>query len=246
MLVDDRAGSKDLMKYRTIKEIATLTRLDSGDVAIAGNGPQGDVLVGVEVKSTWDVLSSANTGRLQATQVPAMLKTYDVSWLLQYGTYRPSPTDGSLQIRKKGKWTSFAIGSKYVPYGYIEALFFDLAALGVKVKHVSDMAEAAAWLGVLYRWWQKPWKAHKGMRTFDRSRDVTLMPSMDQDVYLRAKIAAQLPGVGFERAVAVANHFTSVVHMVTADEGEWAKVPGIGKVVARSAVRAMHNGVDSQ
>ena len=73
MLIDDRAGSRDLIKYEPVRSTGELCRLDSADVCLTGNGPNDAVLIGVEVKSIWDLISSINTGRLQATQIPAML-----------------------------------------------------------------------------------------------------------------------------------------------------------------------------
>jgi hypothetical protein len=166
-----------------------------------------------------------------------MLEAYDVSWLLIHGTYRPG-LDGRLQMLRGKGWKSISLGKRAVPYGYLEGLLFDLAALGVRVKQVRDLAEAAFWLGVLHRWWSKPWHKHKGLRTFDQSRNISLMPGVDPETLLRARVAAQLPGVGFERALSVARHFPSIVDMINADASEWEQVPGIGKVIARAVWRA--------
>lgn len=239
VLIDDRAGSADLVKYPPLDKLGVLTRLDSADIAFSGNGPDGAVLVGVEVKSVWDLLSSSNTGRLQGTQIPAMLKEYDVSWLLSHGVYRASARDYGLLVQRRGRWKQFSIGSRPVPYGYLESLLIDVVLTGVKVKHVLDIREAATWIGVLYRWWSKPWGKHKGMRTFDRSREVSLMPGVDGGMLVRARVAAQLPGLGFERAVAAARYFPSIADMMNATAKEWAEVPGIGKVIADAAVVAI-------
>jgi ERCC4-type nuclease len=237
--VDDRTGSRDLMKYKSISSCGELCRLDSADVMLIGNGPNdATTLVGVEVKSVWDVLSSANTGRLQATQIPAMLRTYDVSWLLYYGGHRVA-RDGILEVFRHGHWASLKIGNRPVPCGYLEALLLDLSVLGVSTHRALDMAEAAQWIGVLARWWSKPWGKHRGMHTLDRSRDVSLMPGMDPAIHQRAKVAAQLPGVGFERAVAAARHFPSVQSMINATADEWALVPGVGRVIAKAVTEAV-------
>lgn len=238
MLVDDRTGSRDLMGYEPVRSVGLLCRLDSADVAITGNGPDGPILVGIEVKSVWDVLNSANTGRLQATQIPAMLATYDVNWLLYYGGHRAG-RNGILEVQRRGKWEPVKLGSRPVPYGYLEAMLIDISTVGVSVHRALDVAEASAWLGVLYRWWSKPWDKHHGMRTLDKSRGISLMPGMTAEVLQMTKVAAALPGVGFERAVAAANHFDSVQDMINADEAEWALVPGVGKVVANAVVRAV-------
>lgn len=239
VLVDDRAGSRDLIKYEPLKSYGELCRLESADVVMTGNGPDNtELTVAVEVKSIWDLLSSASTGRLQATQVPAMLEQYDVSWLLYYGGHRVA-RDGMLEVFKNGRWQTLRLGSRPVPSGYVEALMLDMTTVGVHVHRTYDVAEAVQWLGVLHRWWAKPWEKHHGMHTLDKSRDVSLMPGMTRGTLQKAKVAAALPGVGFERAVAAARHFRSVREMVNADAREWCVVPGIGKVVAKAVTVAV-------
>jgi ERCC4-type nuclease len=88
VLVDDRAGSKDLILKPCLRGIAELSRLNFGDVMIAGNGPKGSVAVGIEVKSIWDLVASAANGRLMDTQITGMLGDYSHCWLLVYGSWR--------------------------------------------------------------------------------------------------------------------------------------------------------------
>ena len=238
--IDDRAGSKELVIHPPLDKVGELCRLESADVMIVGKGPDEAMLIGVELKSMSDLISSISTGRLQATQIPAMLKEYDVSWLLHYGRYRACPVTGNLQIlRRNNSWANHKIGSRLVPYGYIESMLLTIAALGVKIKRVATYYEAAQWIAILYRWWQKDWEKHRGMRAFDNSRNLGLLPHMDQGQALRAKVAAQLPGVGFERALAAAKHFTSVEQMILADPSEWSSIPGIGKVIAWAVKEAV-------
>ena len=244
--IDDRAGSRDLVEYTPLDRLGELTRLDSADAQFVGNGPDDTpALVGVEVKSISDLLSSADTGRLQATQLHRMRECYDQPWVCFYGAYRCG-MNGELRIAHGKLWRQHYVGKRAVPYGYIEGLLVEMQVQGVRVKHCEDVAEVAQWIGVLYRWWQKRWTEHKAMRTFDNSRDIALAPGMDDGVHYRARLASRLlptrggrGGVGFERAVAAAQHFGSVAAMVAATEQEWAKVPGIGKVLARAIVRAV-------
>jgi hypothetical protein len=236
--VDDRAGSIDLIKHEPLLSTAEVTRLDSGDVMFCGNGHAGPVLVGIEVKSIYDVVSSINTGRLAATQLPALLATYDVTWLLIYGTYGPG-VGGRLETYRGKRTRGFRLGSRHVPYGYLEGFLCDLAASGVAIKTVGSEYAAAQWIGVLHRWWSKSWDKHKGLRAFDRSRQVGLVPGVDPDTHFRACVASQLPGLGYERAMAAAAYFPSVVSMVTADVSDWQRVPGVGKVIAGAIVEAI-------
>ncbi len=243
VLIDTRAGSKELIHYPPIDVIGELCLLDSADAMIIGNGPDGEnsMMIGVEIKSMWDLMQSAGNGRLQATQVPAMLEMYNVPWLLTYGQYRPHPKTGQLQIARKGVWTNYAQGKRPVPYGYIEGLLFSLTVAGIHVKRVLTIEEAAVWIGCLARWWWKPWDEHKSMRKFDKSqKKVSWMPEMaDEGELLRATVAAQLPGIGYERGVLAARHFKSIRAMILASADEWAAIPGIGKVIGKAVERAV-------
>lgn len=246
MLIDDRAGSRDLIGYSPLTSTSELTRLDSGDALITGNGPNDSVLlIGVELKTISDLLSSTATGRLQATQLPAMLKHYDISYLLYYGHYR-SGRKGELQTyrytkrRKRYEWRSIPISrSRLIPYSYLDSFLLTLSAVGVRLKHVESITHAALWLGILEKWWSKPWDKHRALHTFDNSSTISLLPGLDPDVLQRARVAQQLPGVGFERAVAAARHFSSIRDMMNATAEQWEEIEGIGKVVAKAVERAI-------
>lgn len=238
ILIDDRAGSKDLVSHSPLDELGTLCRLDSADVAFPGNGPGGAITVGVEVKSIFDLISSADTGRLQATQLPAMQRDYDAIYLLYYGLYRPHPNNHSLQLYRRGKWVNHSLGKRAVPYGYVESFLLTLESTGLHTKRTGSIEEAAQWLGCLYRWWSKPWSKHRGLHTFDNSRNLA-MPEVSPELRIRARVAAQLPGVGYEKAMAAARHFATVSEMVNASADDWQEVPGIGKVLAKSIRRSL-------
>lgn len=234
-MIDDRAGSSQLAH---LIPGSHLVRLPSADVAFPGHGPDGEVLVGVEVKSVQELVSAIQSGRLQGTQVPGMLGDYDVVWVAYYGLYRRGG-EGELEMWRGGEWRAWSIGKRPVPWSYVESFLMTLAASGVRVKHAHSLKELAHWVHLLARWWGKAWGKHRGLCGFDNSRVPTLMPGMDEREHMRAKMAMCLPGVGYERARAVAAHFPSVEEMVGATEGEWEEVVGVGKVVARAVKEAM-------
>jgi len=66
-------------------------RLESGDAAFVGTGPQGSVSVGIERKKYDDLIRSWASGSL-ADQLRRMLETYDVVVLLQEGEVRYDQT----------------------------------------------------------------------------------------------------------------------------------------------------------
>ena len=236
MIVDDRAGSRELVFISPLDEIACLSRLEAGDVSITGNGPTGLLSIGVEVKSVDDLLQSEGNGRLR-DQLESMLKAYDVNWLLTYGQYRAGPFN-RLEIMR-GRWRTHRIGKHDVPYGYLEGTLLTANVAGISHKHVYDEEQAAAWLAVLERWWDKPWGKHRAFHKFNRAGDQSVIPDIAPDVLQRMRIAADLPGVGWERALAAAVSFPSVKSMINATEREWCDVPGIGKVIAKQIIRAV-------
>ena len=236
MLIDDRAGSRELALIPPLNEIAMITRLDAGDVAITGNGPTGLLSIGVEAKSVSDLLQSEGNGRLR-DQLECMLKCYDVSWLLTYGQYRAGPFN-RLEVMR-GRWRTHRVGNHDVPFGYLEGVLLTANAAGVSHKHVHDEEQAAAWLAVLERWWDKPWDRHRSFHKFNRSGAHGVVPDIAPDLLQRMRIAADLPGVGWERALAAAVSFPSVKSMINATEREWCDVPGIGKVIAKQIIRAV-------
>ena len=239
IFIDDRAGSSDLIDYPPLFGISTLTRLDHGDICFSGCGPKGkNLLIGIELKSISDLISSTECGRLQATQIPGMLKTYDESWLLYYTPYKITKRS-CIQIYKGRRWWDYKLGKRPVTTSYIERVLLTLTAAGVHVKHVNNMAEAAIWTNELYSWWSKPFDTHRGMHVFDESQSMSIMPKIPNDVLLRARIASQLSGVGYKRALAAGYHFGSVREMINADEAEWASIEGVGKVIARNVNNAL-------
>lgn len=237
LYIDDRAGSRDLMKHFD-PTIADLCRLEFGDAMICGNGANGPLTIGVEVKSISDLLQSANTGRLAGHQLPGLLTLYDVPYLLYFGSYRPGD-DGKLEVRRGAEWRHFRLGLHSVPYIYLESFLMDVSATGVRLQHVYDAREAAIWLMCLHRWWSKQWTEHKGLKQFDGSKDGSLLPGLDAATELKARLAMQLPGIGFDRALKVAAHFDTAVSMVNADWQDWEMVPKIGKVIAKSVWEAL-------
>ena len=239
MLIDDREGSRDLVFLHPLDEMAVLTRLDSGDVCITGNGPDESIVsIGIEYKSVSDFLQSEGNGRL-ADQMGRMVKDYDQSWLLTYGSYRAHPGTLALQVERGQRWRTEKRAGRDVPIGYVEGALLTLNAAGVLHKHVQDEQQAAAWLACLAKWWDKPWDKHRSFHKFNRAGDQGVVPDIEPAMLQRMRIAADLPGVGWERALAAAVSFPSVRAMINASEQQWCDVPGIGKVIAKSIVKAV-------
>lgn len=144
-------------------------------------------------------------------------------------------------LNNSRKWKRYEfIGNKPIPFGYLESALHSLSRAGIQHKHFARIEDCAQWIGCTYRSWQKEWKKHHLFRTFDKSTDLkssAIMPGMDRELEQKLRFAKEFPGMGFERAMAAAQYFDTPRDMFNADVEEWAKIPGIGKVIAKEAVR---------
>lgn len=82
-----------------------------------------------------------------------------------------------------------------------------LSELGVTLKQVVDVNDAAAWIAELYALWQKPYADHKSTHTFHIpdtiKRPPTIKPPTKDELQV-AYTAYTLPGIGYEAAWALA------------------------------------------
>lgn len=203
ILVDPRKGGrKDLPDLTDLppldsSDVAIHSTLSSADVMFSGVGP-GDSsrLTGIEMKRVDDLINSRQTGRLQDTQIPAMLREYDECWLLTYGRYRCDPSDHcTLQVEKqwggkppvwcrvqaqgtrKTKKTKTGNGNggngngpRYLPYSYVESFIVSLGDLGIRHHHCDSLQQCAEWVYFLYCKRQQSWsRQHRNLRAFDVS-----------------------------------------------------------------------------
>lgn len=241
ILIDDRDGSRPLADLPPLDGYCELTRLDWGDACLSGHGPDGSTIsVGVEVKSIHDLLSSISTGRLGGTQIPRMLDTYDHSFLLYYGIYRPDPITNLLQVRRGKSWKRFRIGRRDVPYSYLEGFLLTVEMFTpVRVRHLYDVHEVACWLRVMDHWLEKPWEKHNALKVFDKSRAVSSLPGIDPVEEQIARTAASLPAVDWVRGHKIAKAFDSIADLMDASKEELMQISGIGPVIASSVVQAI-------
>lgn len=205
-----------------------LTTLEFGDACFIGNGPAGEILIGIERKTIRDLISSMTSGRLSGHQLPGMVETYAYRWLLVEGRYRRS-ADGFVEIPWKNGWETVRL-----MYSALESYLLTLSLRGgLHVQRSYDLVESARWLGELLNWWTgKEWREHRSHLAMAQPVD----PSVWQRPNLCQRMAAQLPGID-QKSRDVAAKFKTVAAMVAAEESEWRAIPGIGKVTA-SRVRA--------
>lgn len=238
LLLDDRTGSGDLLPHlRTLGVPTTLSRLDFGDAAFVGVGPEGAPRhIGIEIKQVQDVLQCIGDGRFAGHQLPGLVSHYDQVWLIVEGQYRPSK-EGVLEVFRRGNWWgAYANKSTSAMYKGLDAWLMTLEIkAGVRFRRSADRWETARILADLYHWWvTKGWDEHKSHLALHETRPDSLL--LKKASVLRM-VAAQLPGIGWQKSMDVDRHFRSIREMVLASEKEWAKVPGIGKTIAQRLVK---------
>lgn len=237
-------------------DFASVVPLTSADVAFCGVGP-GDspIMIGIEVKSISDLVSSLKDGRLQAPhydagQLSTMAHTYTHYWLAYYGEHRPCPDTGILQTlrydprSKRKEWSNYLYNdAEPIHYSFVYRFLASPSFLSLRcnLARFHDLKEIAYWIGhILYPEWTKEWRKHSSLNVVNRSSDIPdFTPAdMDERQYARLKTAISFMGcgMGYVRALAAAKHFTSIKEMINASAEEWRKIEGIGKTVSKAVV----------
>lgn len=239
IFVDDREGSKELVDLVTD---GILTRLEFGDAFFIGNGPDGDVDVGIERKRIGDLVNSISTGRLSGHQIPGLIKTYNKVYLIVEGVWRGNPTNGELQVEsgRARNWRELDRGGRTFSFNGIWAYLCTLEEMtGVKVRITRHINDTCATVEAMYRWWSKPWKSHKGHLQMHKIGIPAPTFNVEKPSLVR-RIAAELKYVGWQRSLLVEKHFPTVEAMMDSPMEEWLKIEGFGKITAESAWRELH------
>lgn len=234
ILIDPRVGSGDLVP--ALKALGCPVEsqpLDFADCAFVGQGKDGPVLVGIELKKLNDILACVTTGRFSGHQLPGLVQNYNEIYLVIEGHYRPNPTDGVLEERWGKDWRPVRLGNRQWMYRDFENFLTTIEVRGgVRLRRVRDRQETARVVAGLYRWWNEDFEDHTAHIAINRSRDSALLVKPS----LRFQVACVLPGLGLMKAGQAAGHFGSVRDMINADAKEWASLAGIGKTIASKIV----------
>jgi ERCC4-type nuclease len=231
LLVDPRMGSAALLCPLCDRGLpAESATLEFGDVAFAGNGPEGTVLIGIEYKHMGEAISCMTSGRFAGHQLLGMADYYEY-WLLIDDTDRyRTGREGQLQLRAGQGWYDVTQGERAITALAWEHWLLSMQTVGgCRVHRCEGRYCAAEWIGYLYTWWQKEWADHRSVGAFNRSRAIR----KGEKPTLSRLWANDLPGVGHERSEAIATAFPCALDLANASIDELMKVEGIGKTGAR-------------
>lgn len=238
--IDSRTGSKEFKKYFP-NGLAELTRLQYGDFAFWGNGPEGPVHVGIERKTVHEILN--DKARFASNQLPGMLNTYNICYLVVEGVYKEGK-DGALQTYARGGWKDCYGRRLYREF--INTLNTYMLKAGMHVWGTRNKEDTAAWITSTYHWWSdKAYDAHRSHIGLGDNR-VTF-----ERVGPVRRHANLVDGIGWQKSLAAARHYKSVRQFANAEEEELAELTykssagkqvRVGPAAAKKAVEYLRRG----
>jgi ERCC4-type nuclease len=244
--IDYRAGSGPLaplfLRHRSLipSSIVPAPGLTAADFCFSGNGPRGTCMVGIERKTLTsreqsgrrfsDALTSIRSGRFSGEQLPKLQDHYEFVYVIVEGVINTDPSTGYLRTLRGKEWETVFLGKSpfYASELYGWAYSISLHA-GVQVIYSPSAAETVEHVCRLHEYYTKPWDKHHAHLSLHTS---PVTATLGKAGTVR-RVAAALTGVGWEKSAAVAERFKSVKEMTDADEGDWKKVPGFGKVLSK-------------
>jgi len=226
--VDDRTGSKEL--FPLLPDPKRMERLEYGDFAWLGRGPNGPEMVGVERKKISDLVASMESGRLSGHQLLGLTTAYDRVYLLVEGEWRPRQPDGILEIYTHKRWHPYDYGSRrYMArdiYNFINSL---VAACGLMYWKTDTPWQTAHWIADTYTWWQKEWERH---RSFQKAHVPPPQYAQLRPPIPIVRVAMAFTGVGYDKARALSKVFHTPLELLLADDKDLMKAEGIGPKLA--------------
>lgn len=234
LYVDPRRGSGDLLTpLKRLSLPAVPKRMKFGDFAFRGQGPSGEVRVGIEYKKLSDLTSCIIDKRLTGHQLPGLMRRYQYRYLLINATIRPSSTSGLecfslFRSRRGSELGAFSLTRSPITYPALQKYLFTLENLaGVRIRFVSCRADAIGYIAALYHWWQKPWATHGSHLALPAWEDGTPGPEIEWLFRKHSKfrrMASSIPGIGFSRSISVVKKFRCPERAIRASETAWANL----------------------
>ena len=210
-------------------------------MAFFGAGPEGDWYIGIEYKTVDDVVACIKSGRFTGTQLPGMLRTYDMSFLLIEGLALLDHNSG--QMAKRVGKTSYPFGLPYRNFdNFLTSVSVHSALAGKPcvVKKSASMNETVHIIRDMFEYFQKPWDKHKSisrpdltkMQTASYDLEVIKVTPTDPEYpkYVLRKAIFQIDRVGWDLSGKAADHFGTLENALAASRLDWEDV--FGPVVA--------------
>lgn len=223
ILVDNRAGSKELVKPLShLGLTVSETTLDFGDIAFEGRGTKGvSVGVGIEFKQLEEFLQALRSGRFVGHQLAGMLLAYDFRWLVVEGEWRIEQSSGLILVERYNPKTRRKEWLPARPRMTVTELDKQLLTLqlcgGLTGAYFTPRpTDTLRVITTLYRWFcDRDMDAHTSHLTIYR-------PAPAVPVSDFRTIITGIPEVGWKVSLAAEKKFGSVRRAIAASPKEWA------------------------
>lgn len=221
--------------------LAIVAPIPHGDCVFFGVAEGRDnIRVCIERKKVHDIAACMTDGRYLAQAQAAHGAGFEYLVLIIEGLMRPSRRDGMVETPRGAGWVAML---PHTSYSRLNTYLDEVSLyMGVLVKRSASVTETAAQIKSLWQMFQRPPSEHQSLKKIYSSE---LQHTLLSRPSLVRRMAKELPGIGWDRSLAVDEHFCSVVAMVGAGEGEWASLAGIGPKTAKrvtAAMKAMRGG----
>lgn len=249
---DRTTGTDMLSLIRSHRDSPTALpkHLTSGDFCFAGNGPDGDCLIGVERKRIKDMLSSIRLGRL-SEQLERMVRHYEYPFLILEGTFRTNWYTGLLEEKYGRDYSAVQVGkSTFLGLELESAISSFLAATPVRYIRTRSERETVEWLVSLNHAFSKPWDQQIAKVT---AIHTPLQYASVGKASTVRRVTNALSGLGWEKSGTLEQNYGSVWDLMSTDPDcscirpakDYERLPGFGPVMSKKVWNQLH-GVHEQ
>lgn len=247
ILVDIPKGPRESPQYRNQAELKRLIRaqgilcdavpLQYGDAAMEGNGPDGNITIGIERKGLHDMLNCIDDAHFAGKQRLGMKNLYNVSILMIEG-YWGYRNDGLLMESRDGvKWWSCRPHGRPVMYSKLRRYVMSMAYSGVIVNYTKDLAHTAYDICEIFHYHEKKWDDHTSLREIHK----LAIPQLMGRPSLTRQWASCIEGVGVKLSEDAERMFRKPHRLANSDELDWIRIPGISVAKAQDIVRQIQD-----
>lgn len=214
-------------------------------------------LICIERKKIGDLAACILNGRFLFQMQNCKEAGSDYLILVLEGRYRRSPEDGILEIpvwgiNRNGHHAEiWRPVQPIIQFSRFDQYLTELQRdVGIIVKHTENVRGTADTILAIYQNFQTPPNKHQSLKQMFKppTSSVQLVrPSLSH------RIAAELPGLGWEWSAIAANHFPTVREMVLASIDTWARLEKgsgngrkrrLGRKTAEKIVKSLGGGID--
>lgn len=256
--IDSRIGSGELdgMFEQGLK--TQVVKLSFGDLYFIGKGPEDiPILIGFERKKIKDLVNCMITNRLSGYQLPGLMNSYAVTYLIVEGPWRRNTYTGTLEVPNGKEWVELRLGKRTFQVRdvikYLNTLLINCNFRSIKLIYLPTFndKETVSVVTDLYKWWTcKDFEEHRSHISYFRPgisndhspnsiagynpfSDLIEQESRLVPVKRAAEAIGYTIGVGSKKALSIARQFSSIFEMVLAPIEDWLKIKGMGKILAK-------------